>query len=212
MKRLHPLLLAFLFATIALSLATSRAQTTDSAKTAQPAPSSSALLIVPGKSVGEVHLGDTQQAVRKLLGQPSGMLLMGPFGGETYFYELGLTVYFRSYKVTGIRASSERFQTAQGIGVGSSANFIRSQYKGGTLSPSKIGLTDNMGKVVRYVTSYDYLDSKHEINFHFGPSGNFFEPRRKNSPLFDATGKPLTSRCESVTIMAPENLDTTPIS
>jgi len=212
MKRFQPLPLVFLFAAIALPLAASRAQTTDSVKTAQSAPSSSASLIVPGKSVGDVHLGDSQQSVRKLLGARATIYLMGPYGSETYEYESGLTIYFRSYKVAAISVSSEKFKTAQGIGVGSSANLIRGQYKGGTLSPSKIGLTDNMGKVIRYVTSYDYLDSKHEISFHFGPSGNYLEDRRKAPALFDANGKPLTSRCQSVTIMAPEAPDTGPMS
>jgi hypothetical protein len=204
MKQFKILYMSGLLVTATLPLASSQAQTVKpSEATATPAVDS-ATLIVPGQSVGQIQLGDTQEKVKRILGTWASMSLNGRIGDEAYGYNSGLTIYFRDYKVDSVRVSSKAYKTAEGVSVGSSSNDIRHLFKSGTLTPFKVGLTDNMGKVLKYVTSYNYSDAKRGVIFQFGASGNYIEDRHgiDMPPIGD--GKLSTSLCRAILVVKPK--------
>jgi hypothetical protein len=69
--------------------------------------------IVPGKSLGPVHLGMSEEDVTRVLGQPAP----GP-GGEALFPDWDVTVTFRDGVAVRLGTTNAQFRTASGAGVG----------------------------------------------------------------------------------------------
>ncbi len=101
------------------------------------------LLIVPGKSIGLIRLGDSPARVRQVWGQP-GKIVRPQTGYEMWQYDRILsTVHIQSNEVTQIQTSSPVFRTAHGIGPGSSREELLKAY-------GNPAWTDNLGPVTIY--------------------------------------------------------------
>lgn len=149
-----------------------------------------AVLIVPGKSLGNIQLGQDMQAVASILGEPdAGDAAMGKAWGIWYDKDSSargkteLSIY-SSYKdstmmakdVKQIRTTSKRFKTEEGIYVGCSlSNFkaaypdveLRAQYAG-TSSGDTIKLYDSRAQGIGAEFTND---STRAITVH--PSGTY---------------------------------------
>ncbi len=121
-------------------------------------------LIVPGKSVGPVKLGDSMKSVHKILGSSPGVGFMnGPAGSGTESYPNGLAFRYNNNKVVEIIVRSKPYATAaKGISVGSSPKIIRGVFKGGIQTPYRIKYRKPP------ITIYLYHDIKRGIAFWFG--------------------------------------------
>lgn len=81
------------------------------------ASTSSELLIVPGKAVGQVSLGMTPDAVREALGKPERE--QADSWVEYKDNDAPTHIFFRRGKVTEIRFGSKKYRTADGISLAS---------------------------------------------------------------------------------------------
>jgi len=101
------------------------------------------LLIVPGKSVGLIKLGDPPSKVRQLWGAPT-KVVRPQSNYEMWQYDRYLaTVHVQDNEVTLIQTSSPVFRTPQGVGPGSPRAQLLRAYGNPTWS-------DNLGPVTIY--------------------------------------------------------------
>src|SRR5688500_10512887 len=87
------------------------------------------IVVVPGKSIGGVRLGDSLAAVRRLLGAES--FLAPSYSGyqELVFRERqALNVRFRGGRVIAISASASGSQTTEGLALGQPSARITKLY------------------------------------------------------------------------------------
>ena len=87
-------------------------------------------LIVPGQSVGDVHLGDSPQQVAKVLGKWSGSFC-GAADSPSLHYPQGLWIYYAHSKAVEIKVDSKSFITQHGSSVGKTRRQIQDNYRGG---------------------------------------------------------------------------------
>jgi len=113
------------------SSATSNTSATTSTATSDRNVVPTNLTIIPGRAVGNVQIGDSQQKVHKVLGAWSGSFLDGRLGGETETYAQGFLIRYSDYKVVEINVTSKKFLTHEAISVGRSRRQIQSTFKGG---------------------------------------------------------------------------------
>ena len=157
MKTIKTFLLIGLPLALSAVLAHSADQTMD--KAPSTAPITNDFLIVEGQSIGNVQLGDNPDRVHEVLGTPSFTALMGRIGDHGDHYDSGIDVSYRDFKVAALSTTSSKFKTESGFSVGSNADVIRQNYKGGALN-----------KVSPNV--YVYTDGKRGIKFQFGNDKN----------------------------------------
>ncbi len=87
--------------------------------------------VVPGRSIGLFHLGDSVEIVSEMLGPPLPPALL-PQAVLSYHWplrHLGALVDVVTRKIVALSGSDDAgYRTAGGLGVGSSPNAIRSAY------------------------------------------------------------------------------------
>jgi hypothetical protein len=124
-------------------------------------------LIVPGQSVGKIHLNTNAEIVYRLLGTANaGDAAMGK-SIATWFFDQDITNTFSIYTsrdlavdnppalIREIRVTASKFQTADGFGPGSSIELAQNKYK---LEPAQ-----------------EYKVGKDSISLYFDRSGIGFE-------------------------------------
>src|SRR4030095_214129 len=97
-------------------------------------------LVVPGKSVGSLHIGDTRDAALNTFGKPSkterlrsGLLKDSWLGPEprsgSEETQVFLHVIYRARRVVQIEFNDPKYKTAGGISVSSTLAEFRAQHK-----------------------------------------------------------------------------------
>jgi hypothetical protein len=98
----------------------------------------SGMVVVPGKSMAGVKLGDNITTVRRVLGKQFFPAPGGPGYRELMFRVPDLIVRYRSNKVIALISSAEDLRTPEGLAVGQPLGRIRSVY--GTLPTVRCGV------------------------------------------------------------------------
>ncbi|HLJ60508.1 MAG TPA: hypothetical protein VKZ50_12340 [bacterium] len=87
--------------------------------------------VVPGRSIGAFHLGDSLESVTEVLGPGSPPALL-PQAMISYYWpsrHLGVVVDVVTRKIVALVASSEiNYRTAKGVGIGSGADEVESAF------------------------------------------------------------------------------------
>lgn len=103
-------------------------------------------LIVPGRSVGFVHLSMSRNSVIRLLGVPSFGQKVAQDFAIAMWEKQGLFIGFdgdgHASKVVLISVSSPRFETANGARVGLKASRLKKLYPKGTPMPPSRNIAD----------------------------------------------------------------------
>lgn len=134
-------------------------------------------LIVPGKSVGLVKLGDSRETVHKNYGPAHGLFSDGASSDGMEGYSNGLTIRYRKNRVAEIEVRAKPYATVEGVSVGSSPRRSKGVFKGGIQRPYKVKWRKPP------MTIYLYHDIKRGVAFWFGDN-------KSNS----------TSRCDSIVV------------
>lgn len=136
-------------------------------------------LVVPGKSVGSLRLGDVRDAALNTLGKPtrtqrlrSGLLKDSWLGPEppsgSEETQIFLHVIYRARRVVQIEFNDPKYKTAGGISIGSTLAEFRAQHK----RPRVRAYVYDDGEGSGYV-GYYYDAVTGGIAFSFGTQDNF---------------------------------------
>jgi hypothetical protein len=117
------------------------------------APARSELVVVPGKSMGGVKLGDTFSTVRRVYGKQYFPAPNGPNYREILFRVPDLIVRLRSEKVVALISSADNLRTNEGLAVGQPIGRIKALY--GTLPTVHCDVA--VLHVIRGATSATYI-------------------------------------------------------
>jgi hypothetical protein len=145
------------FGLLALSNPVALAANTDSALFA--------IVVVPGKSMAGVRIGDSLSAVRRVLGNRYRAMPPGlhPPGSQEYVFTF-VTVRFRGGRVSAVFSSAPGLRTSEGLALGQPVTRITRLY--GSLR--KIGCGASVVFVIRGKTASTYFLSHAGVVIAFG--------------------------------------------
>jgi hypothetical protein len=123
------------------------------------------ILVVPGKSMAGVRIGDSLSAVRRVLGNSYRALPAGlhPPGSQEYVFTF-VTVRFRGGRVSAVSSSTPGLRTREGLALGQSVTRMARIY--GALP--KIGCGANVVFAIRGKTASTYFLTHAGLVMAFG--------------------------------------------